>query len=139
VSKRKNHHFVPQFYFRRFSVDERSICALPRSSGKAIRTASIKAQASKDWFYGSDDIEALLGRIEAESSKALRALAEQYNPIDIPLEHVDNLFVWLTLQRSRTDAARQGSKPMQDKMLQLFLSVEIANDESLTEDQRAER
>ncbi|WP_168667280.1 DUF4238 domain-containing protein [Paraburkholderia sp. SG-MS1] len=139
MSKRKNHHFVPQFYFRRFSLNERSICALPRTSGKAIRTASIKAQASKDWFYGSDDIEALLGRIEAESSLALRALAEQHNPMDIPPEHVDNLFVWLTLQRSRTDAARQGSKPMHDKMLQLFLSVEIANDESLTEDQRTER
>ncbi|WP_175720170.1 DUF4238 domain-containing protein [Burkholderia anthina] len=139
MSKRKNHHFVPQFYFRRFSVDERSICALPRSSGKAIRTASIKAQASKDWFYGSDDIEALLGKIEAESSKALRALAEQHNPIDIPPEHVDSLFVWLTLQRSRTDAARQGSKPMNDKLLQLYLSVAISNDETLTEDQRAEK
>lgn len=139
MSKRKNHHFVPQFYFRRFSVDERSICVLPRSSGKAIRTASIKAQASKDWFYGSDEIEALLGRIEGESSKALRALAEQRNPIDIPPEHVETLFIWLTLQRSRTEAARQGSQPMHNKLLQLFLKVQLSNDDSLTEEQRTER
>jgi hypothetical protein len=119
-------------------MDGRSICALPRGSGKAIRTASIKAQASKDWFYGSDDIEALLGRIEEESSKALRALAELHNPLDMSPEHVDNLFVWLSLQRSRTDAARQGSKPMNDKLLQLHLSMEITGDESLTEDQRTE-
>jgi len=56
MSKRKNHHFVPQFYFRRFSVDERSICALARSSGKTIPTASIKAQAT---------VVGLCGRVQA--------------------------------------------------------------------------
>jgi hypothetical protein len=139
MSKRKNHHFVPQFYFRRFSRDERSICALARSSGKTIPTASIKAQASKDWFYGSDEIETFLGQIEGESSKALRALAEQNNPTHVSPECVDKILVWLSLQHARTDAARQSNKPMHDKVFQLHLSVEVANDASLTEEQRAEK
>lgn len=139
MSNRKNHHFVPQFYFRRFSADGRSVCVLPRISGKPIRTASIKAQASKDRFYGSDEIETLLGRIEEKSSHALRALAEQHNPLEIPIEHVSTLFVWLALQRSRTDSARQRNQPMSDMLLRLFLSTEIGNDESLTADEREQR
>lgn len=139
MSKRKNHHFVPQFYFRRFSADERSICVLPRCSGSAVRTASIKAQASKDWFYGSDEVEALLGRMEGDSSRALRALAEQRDPTHLPAEHLDVLFTWLGVQRARTEAARQLSKPMNDKMLQMFLEVQVGNDESLTDDQKLEK
>lgn len=138
MSKRKNHHFVPQFYFRRFSSDGRSICVLPRASGKAFRTGSIKAQASKDWFYGSDEVEASLSRIEGESSHALRALAEQRNPTELSQEYVDVLLAWLGVQRARTEAARQQSKPMNDKMLQMFLGVQVGNDESLTDAQRVE-
>lgn len=138
MSKRKNHHFVPQFYFRRFSGDERSICVLSRADGKVVRTASIKTQASKNWFYGSEEVEALLGRMEGDGSHALRALAEQRDPTKLPEEHLNVLFAWLGLQRARTEAARQQSKPMNDKMLQMFLEVQVGNDQSLTDDQKVE-
>ncbi|MFC4927907.1 DUF4238 domain-containing protein [Delftia deserti] len=139
MAQRKNHHFVPQFYFRRFSLDERSICVLTRETGQTIRCASIKAQASRDRFYGSDEVEKFLGKVEGESSLALRVLSGLQDPTDLPDEHLGVLLPWLALQRTRTETARQTSKPMNDMILRLFLEAEIGNDEYLTQEQKAER
>ena len=54
MSALRNHHFVPQFYFRRFSTDGKSICLLTRATGKTVRQATIKGQASKIGYYGDE-------------------------------------------------------------------------------------
>lgn len=136
MATRKNHHFVPQFYFRRFSADGRSICVLQRHTGKAIPCAAIKSQASKAWFYGEDAVEQALGEIEGACSEVLRELADLQNPAGLSPDKVELTLIWLALQRSRTMAAREASQPMHDKLVRLFLEAEISNSEELDAETR---
>lgn len=138
MSERGNHHFVPQFYFRFFSTDGKSICLLNRSSGATVSQASIRGQASKSRFYGTDEIEKALGNLEGACSASLRKLIDLMNPARLPQDDVVLILTWLVLQRSRTMSARQMSQPMHDKMLRLHLEMSIGNDVSLSEEERKE-
>lgn len=134
MAARKNHHFVPQFYFRRFSTDGRSVCALQLSNGKLIEIASIKSQASKTWFYGNDVVEKELGTIEGICSSVLRRIDEVKSLLELDENEVTLLLIWLMLQRSRTDAARKSTEASNARLLQLHLEVAVNNDESLDEE-----
>jgi hypothetical protein len=135
----KNHHFVPQFYFRRFSTDGHSICALTRKEGKFARLAPIKNQASKSDFYGSEETEKVLSQIEGECSTALKKLCALDDPTQLSEDDVSSVLRHISLQRSRTVAARQKIQQYNDKLYQLFLEVELNNDESLDEHERQKR
>lgn len=51
-SKKKNNHFVPRSYLRRFcSGSDREISLFNIKSGKTITSAPIKSQCSRDYFY----------------------------------------------------------------------------------------
>jgi hypothetical protein len=136
MSTRKNHHFVPQFYFRFFSGDSRSISVLHRHTGRVIASAPIRGQACKAWFYGDDIAEDALSQVEGACSAALRELAALRNPADLPAESVELVLIWLALQRSRTKAARQSSQPMHDRFAQLWAEVELRNDEDISPETR---
>lgn len=136
MSTRKNHHFVPQFYFRFFSQDGRSIAALHRRTGKVIASAPIKGQACKTWFYGDDSAEEALGQMEGACSEALRELSALRNPADLAADRVDLALIWLALQRSRTKAARQAGQPMHDRFARLWAEVQLRNDEDISSETR---
>jgi hypothetical protein len=138
VAAHKNHHFVPQFYFRRFSNDGRSICCLVRSTGKVIQNASIKGQASKNLFYGSGDVEGALAQVEGICSAALRGLDAVADIAALDAEHSMGLLVHLSLQHSRTQAARQAAQPFQDRLMQLWAEVALNNNQELDEATRAQ-
>ena len=125
MGSRKNHHFVPQFYFRRFSLDQRSICVLRRDTGEVVRQASIKSQACKSRFYGEDSMEEALGSIEGLCSSALRQLVEVKNPMLLSQEDRNYVLTWLALQRSRTMAAREIGQPMRDALLPAYIQMTV--------------
>lgn len=61
----KNQHYVPQFYQRYFSIDNKNIGAYVISCGKNILSAPIKNQSSGDYFYSENmEIEHALGGME---------------------------------------------------------------------------
>lgn len=135
MATRKNHHFLSQFYFRRFSMDGKSICAIQRKSGRLISGAPIKGQASQNWFYGHhDEIEEGLGVLEGNCSSALRALDECKNPLELDDDMSSLLLIWLALQRSRTEAARTASKGTHNRFMQLQAEAAIHSDESFDSD-----
>ena len=69
--KTKNQHYVPQFYQRYFSIDNKNIGAYVVSSDKNIPSAPIKSQSSGDYFYSENmKIEHALGKME-ELSKSV--------------------------------------------------------------------
>lgn len=138
MTEKKNQHYVPQFYFRRFSKDERSICTLVRANGRVILEAPIKGQSSKDWFYGDVETEEALGEIEGHCCHALRELSALENPTDLHADHVDAVLVHLALQHSRTDAARRTSKNHFDKFAKLMAEVAINNAEDIEEAEKDE-
>lgn len=134
MSKKANQHYVPQFYFRYFSENGKSICVLNRDTGKAIESASIKGQASKKHFYGDSNIEDRLSEIEGLFSTALREIRKSFNFKTCSSESYVLLLQNIMLQKSRTMSARKKSKVIQDKLLQLYMECEVNNDESLDEE-----
>ena len=55
--KKKNQHYVPQYYFKFFNGRQAFISVLLVSKGKVIPSSSVADQASKSYFYGDADIE----------------------------------------------------------------------------------
>ncbi|WP_423822117.1 DUF4238 domain-containing protein [Salinisphaera sp. SPP-AMP-43] len=136
MAEGSNQHFVPQFYFRYFSKDGRSINVILRKDGKAIRSASIKGQASQQYFYGDSYAEKQLAAVDTLHSQALNEVrsAARFNDcsVDAQLCCYQNVM----LQRTRTVAGRLSGQPMADRIMQLQLEVLINNDNNLTDDQR---
>jgi hypothetical protein len=125
---RKNHHFVPQFYFRRFSSDGRSICVLRRDTGILVAQAPIKSQSSKKWFYGDDKFESALAEIEGYCHHALEELAQCDDPKTLSLERYALVLVWINLQRARTQAAREDTQAMIDKYTKVITEIAVNTD-----------
>ena len=132
----RNHHYVPQFYFRRFSRDGKSIAMLSRSSGKVVPQAAIKGQASKTGYYGDEEVESALAELEGAAAAALRRLDDASSPLAMSDEDIEFILIHLSLQRSRTEAARQYGKALHDKFTRLMLEVKIQNDTELAEEKR---
>ena len=136
MAESANQHYVPQFYFRGFSSDDRSVCVLNRSTGKTIPVASIKGQASKKYFYGEADAEKGLQQVDGAFSGVVRRFRECAAFDEFSGEDYYTLLQNIMLQRSRTMSARSRSKAMQDRLLQLHLEMRVHADESLDEDTR---
>lgn len=131
-----NQHYVPQFYFRGFSADYRSVCVLNRSTGKTIPIASIKGQASKKYFYGDADVEKRLQQVDGAFSGIVRRFRECRTFDELSSDDYYVLLQNIMLQKSRTMSARSRSKAMQDRLLQLHLEMRVHADESLDDETR---
>lgn len=68
MSNNKNHHFVPQYYFRNFiqekNSQKRTINMLIKKDGNLIKNVSIKDQASKNNFCLNQNVEKIYSNIE---------------------------------------------------------------------------
>ncbi len=136
VAESANQHYVPQFYFRGFSSDDRSVCVLNRSTGKTIPVASIKGQASKKYFYGDAAVEKRLQQVDGAFSGVVRRFRECAAFDEFSGEDYYTLLQNIMLQKSRTMSARTRSKAMQDHLLQLHLEIGVHTDESLDDETR---
>lgn len=134
-----NQHYVPQFYFRGFSLDGRSICVLNRGNGKTIPVASIRGQASKKYFYGDAEVEKALQKIDGAFSRVVNRLRDCPTFDNFAAGEYHVLLQNIMLQKARTMSARKRSRGMQDRLLQLCLTTEAYNNESLDERTREER
>ena len=64
MPQNKNHHFVPQFYLRRFGSD-RFVAAFTLAGRRHVPRASIAGQCQRPYLYGKDPaVEAKLSAIE---------------------------------------------------------------------------
>lgn len=118
----KRHHFVPQFYLRRFSEDGASICCLHKKSGKFIKNASIKGQCAIDNYYSwSDDVEPMLGIVEGEIATLMREISLSNT---LPTEHSSkwhDLLLFISLQHGRTKVSGDDSNAMADYYAKLMM------------------
>src|SRR5690606_6295268 len=89
MGKRKNQHFVPQFYLKNFSNngDEKTINLFNPSKELFVHGAPIRNQSSKNFFYGKD------GRVEEGLSQIENILAPKIAEItktnNLPRKHSD--------------------------------------------------
>jgi len=87
MADRKNQHYVPRHYLKRFChVGTKLISLVHLESKRFVPIAPIDSQCSEDYFYGKDGkLEAILGQIEHNADPLFeRILATQEVPYDRP-------------------------------------------------------
>src|SRR5690554_6005499 len=75
ITDKENQHYVPKFYLRFFSFEhnEKQIGIFNKKTGLYFKTAKLKSQGSKKYFYGKDGlIENFLGEIENHLTPILK-------------------------------------------------------------------
>lgn len=98
----KNQHYVPQFYQRYFSIDNKNVGVYVVSSDKNIPSAPIKSQSSGDYFYSENmKIEHALGKMEELSKSVIDKIIA--NPKErLTKEELYTLYVFTMMQEGRT-------------------------------------
>lgn len=122
---RKNQHFVPKFYLKLFATDagEHSIGLYNLRSRKYVPNASIRHQASSDYFYGKDGIvESDLEKLENYWAPAVRKVV---NDLRVPkagsLPALHLLMFMLNLS-ARTSRAGEEHAELVEKVSRLILA-----------------
>ena len=100
---KKRHHYVPQFYLRRFASRPKRINVFNLGRGLPIEDVSLKDQCKRPNFYGTQDAERALSVLEGNSARFLLKLTEQ--PTHKPTK---TLLEFMAVQYLRTPSiARQ--------------------------------
>lgn len=92
MAKKKNQHYLPQFYIRHFSIEnnQKEIGIYNLKQDLYIYKGSIKHQCSENYFYGEDEIvENFLAKIEGNFAKTFKSIIE-FKKID--KKNKDELF-----------------------------------------------
>lgn len=125
MSKRKNHHYVPRFYLKRFShSNEGLLIGLYNLKNKIfIKKAPVKHQASSDYLYGKDDeVESELSKLESNISKLFYYWTEEKLLIPPP-ENSNGLTIlkrFILYQIFRTPKAGEDVNKSSDKALKIL-------------------
>ncbi len=118
MPENKKHHYVPQFYLKKFSQDKKSISLYNLKSERKIIGANLKNQCYKDYFYGKEQVlEHSLGDIET-------VVAQIFNLVDQagvlpPPDSPDYilLILFILIQHGRTKYSADALDEMTDKMM----------------------
>lgn len=133
MADKENQHFVPQYHFRFFSPNGKSISLLNTASGKAIKTASIKGQASKSYFYGDAKVEDLITQIETSFIDSLKKIKTEKTFSALTEEQTVSVLQAMMFQRSRTLAKRKDGAPQHEYMMRAMAEIAINTNDSIDE------
>ena len=104
MAEKKKQHYVPKFYLRNFSKDEKSLNLYNIANNKLIIGDSIRNQCSDKYFYGKDGkIENVFQNIESVSGELLKKMvAVNYLPRYKTVEHtILQLFIVTLYSRTK--------------------------------------
>lgn len=122
----KKHHYVPVFYMKLFSPDEKSISLFNIKSERSIDRIPLKNQCYRDYFYGnSGDEEKALGRIESIAAVSIKRMIESGN---IPKPSNDdylNILIFLLVQAFRTAYQADAINEMSERLIKYILGPQI--------------
>lgn len=133
---KNNQHYVPQFYFRFFSADKKSICVLNKKNGNTYPSSPIRNQASRNKFYGNDDIENAFCEMEGHFSRILRKMGNCNSFKDVLADEYLLLLQSIVFQRTRTLASRNNMQPLNNELMRVELEVRINNDQNISEEEK---
>ena len=98
----KNQHFVPQFYLRNFSNNDKNIGMFRYKDKNYISNSSIKSVAYSKFLYGKDGkLEHLLSTLESKWAVIIRKILES-NLYFLTKEDLINLYYFVVISRTRT-------------------------------------
>lgn len=96
MTEKKNQHYIPKFYLRKFSVENngKQIGVFNIDNKVFIHRGKLKSQGSKNFFYGQDgQIEDDLSEIEGHLGITLKNLiTNKIVPNKLSNEHINLLF-----------------------------------------------
>jgi hypothetical protein len=122
----KKHHFVPQFHLRKFSADGKSINLFNINRSKLIKSAPIKNQCYRDYFYGKEGSEEkMLGAVEGAAAEIFKKIIELRMIPKPGTNKFTEFLLYLLLQRFRTSYAIDGLNEMTDKTAKYILGPQI--------------
>lgn len=122
MADNKNQHYVPQFYLRNFSSDDKNIAAYHLGQERSLGLVPIKDQCSKDYFYQSLDVEKQLCAIEADTSVIIsKIIAGKYSKLS--QGELLSIRAFIMLQNSRTKHSADLIRNAASKMKALLLSM----------------
>lgn len=122
---KREHHFVPRFYLRRFASDRRRrlihLHNIPRALTK--RDIGLRKQCRRTGFYGATDkIEDALAKAEADMAPVLNSIVKSHRlPRPGSAEHV-GLLLFVAFQMQRTTAAASSCDDLTDKAMKQIWS-----------------
>ena len=122
MSSPKRHHYVPQFYLRRFSDDGRSIRLLHKPSDRIIERASIKGQCAIDNFHGWHELaESSIATIEGACAATIdRVVRQGIIPLRSNTDY-GHLLLFVALQSMRTQQSADVNNALVDRFAKLMI------------------
>lgn len=122
---KKNHHYVPQFYLRNFSMNGHSIGMYLNKHEKFVADASIKRQAYTEFLYGeTEDIENLLMEIEGKSSSIINRIINTQTIPSKATEEYHQLAMFLLLSEARVQKTANSNNELLDKLAKTILRMD---------------
>ncbi len=112
MGKRKEHHYIPQFYLRNFAtnIEKTTIGLHDTVNDFTFFTASIKGQAKEKLFYGDDDrVEASLGTLEATIAPMMRFMITNDKLFGFTPKLYSHFLYYLLVQYTRTVKAEKNT------------------------------
>lgn len=106
TTKKKRQHYVPRFYLKNFSNDEKFIYIYNLNNNKVILRAPLKNQCNEDYFYSKESvIEDALSGIESLAATIIRTIiVSRTVPPVMSVSH-EVLVYFTSLQQGRTKHA----------------------------------
>ncbi|NLO82232.1 MAG: DUF4238 domain-containing protein [Clostridiales bacterium] len=96
------HHYVPKFYLRNFSNNDKSIGMFINRNKRYIKHASIKEQACKEYLYGKEQtIEDALMNIENKASVIIKNIINSSKLPQKETEDYHFLLMYILLQEAK--------------------------------------
>lgn len=123
MPQNKKHHYVPRFYLKRFSDDDKSINIWNIPSSKKILSARLKNQCYKDYFYGKDpDSEKRIGHMEQLTAEVFRMIDHIGFPPPMGTKEYLILMLFILMQYGRTTHATETLDEMTNDFMQHVLA-----------------
>jgi hypothetical protein len=127
MPEKKNQHFVPRFYLKKFSLQsqEERIGVFNIPSLKFIKSANLYEQASKNYFYGRDlKIENTLQNLETESAKIINFIIDKQSLPQVDSRDHQMLLMFIIALLGRTVYAADKINEVVEKYKETVSSID---------------
>jgi hypothetical protein len=107
VPEKKKQHFLPQLDLRNFSDAERkNVSAYVIEKGRHLHAVHIKDQGSRDYNYGKEGFEDILGKVESDAASVIQGVISRREIPGKDDHERDLLLKFLLFQDARTPDTR---------------------------------
>ncbi|WP_145142367.1 DUF4238 domain-containing protein [Paenibacillus sp. Y412MC10] len=121
MPEKNRQHYVPKFYLRNFSDNERAIDTFNLTNSKYIKNASIKDMCQKHNFYGADNkVENFLADVESEASSIIKNVLKTDDFPEVLKDYI-HLFEFILISEARNLKIAETNNYFADFLLKQML------------------